>query len=114
MTDKTQWGKTTEPETVFEPPSEPETLVVPPPDVVEEHEDPSPPNRLRRTLFVFISCFMAYVAAMYLTLYGSGKIAEMVADGMTSYMLIVAVTYISAHSLDRSGLTDMLKRRYAP
>lgn len=70
------------------------------------------PNRSRRTYFVFVSVGVAFVADMYLALGGySGKIPELVADGLITYMLTACVAYLTAHSLDRSKILDNWRKK---
>ena len=74
------------------------------------------PDRHRRALFVFGTWLLSYAIAAYLSLSGvQGKVAELVIDGCTSYMIIIAVTYLTSHSVDRANLfgrvMDMVEDR---
>lgn len=77
----------------------------------EEH-DCDKPNRWRRTVFIFVSCGIAYVSIMVLAFLGNGKIAEMVADGLISFLMVVAVSYVAAHSIDRTEIFTKMSERY--
>lgn len=74
------------------------------------------PSRVRRAVFVFGSALASYSGAMALSFLGTGKIAELVADGLITYMIAIGVTYIAGHSIDRSELLSKLgesfTRRY--
>ena len=61
-------------------------------------------NRSRRTHFIFVSVFACYASVMLLAFYGSGKLAELASDSLSSFMLIMGVTYVTAHSVDRSDI----------
>lgn len=74
------------------------------------------PDRHRRAVFVFGSWFLSWGVAAYLSIRGvEGKVAELVIDGCTSYMIIIAVTYLTSHSVDRANLfgrvMDMVEDR---
>jgi hypothetical protein len=83
-----------------EPPKEHEALQ-PTPTGVDPCEV-NKPSRKRRTYYVFVTTFVAYVTCVLFGVYGSGKIAEMVADGLISLMMMTSLTYITAYSIDSS------------
>lgn len=35
-----------------------------------------------------------------------GKVAEIAIDGCTTYMIVIAVTYLTSHSIDRAALLE--------
>jgi len=82
------------------------------PEVSTEEHDCETPNRWRRTMFIFVSCGLAYVSVMVLAFLGTGKIAEMVADGLISFLMVVAVSYVAAHSIDRSEIFTKMSERF--
>ena len=74
------------------------------------------PNRTRRAIFVFGTWMLCWAIAAYLSIMKTeGKIAELVVDGCTSYMIVIAITYITSHSIDRSHVItrvmDMVEKR---
>lgn len=71
-----------------------------------------PPNRTRRTWFIFVSVAIAYLSVMGLAFFGSGKIAELVADGLVSYIMVIAVSYVAAHTIDRSEIFEKMGQAF--
>ena len=86
-----------------------------PPSVEGEdiHGTDGAPSRARRTAFVFVSTFVAFLGAMSLSFVGVSKIAELVADGLITYMIAMGVTYIAGHSIDRSEVLTRIGESFS-
>lgn len=80
-------------------------------DIVEDGATDAP-SRWRRTVFIYVTVAVAYVSIMVLAFKGSGKIAELAADGFVSYIMVTAVAYVAAYSIDRSEIFTKMGERF--
>jgi hypothetical protein len=85
-----------------------------PDDVIEdvpdklEHPDVIP-NRARRALFVFSTWYVSFVATVAISAFAADhKLSQLAIDGLTTYMVTIAVLYIVGHTADRLGIIDKL------
>ncbi len=71
------------------------------------------PNRWRRTMFIYITVGVAYGSIMAIVfLAQDNKLTQMTVDGFISYIMVTAVAYVAAHTIDRSEVLSKLGRRY--
>jgi len=74
-------------------------------ETVTEESTQETPNRTRRGIFVFGTWLLAFGVAATLALNGNdSKVSSLFVDGCVTYMIAIAITYLTSHSIDRADL----------